>query len=78
MLTITPLLQCVNVFIAIPIAQSMDQPGMVVNPSRGQLDREKHVSPVPVRASWAASQLASPRSITMQVVASKPCSKFYG
>ena len=29
----------------------MDQPGKVVNPARGQLDRENEYSPVPVRAS---------------------------
>ena len=33
------------------ISQSnMDQPGKVVNPARGQLNRENEYSPVPVRA----------------------------
>ena len=30
--------------------QSMDQPGMVINPARGQLNRENEYFPVPVRA----------------------------
>ena len=29
---------------------SMDQPGKVTNPARGQLNRENEYSPVPVRA----------------------------
>ena len=33
------------------IKQSMDQPGKVANPARGQLNRENEHSPVPVRAS---------------------------
>ena len=32
------------------IQQSMDQPGNVANPARGQLSRENEYSPVPVRA----------------------------
>ena len=32
------------------IQQSMDQPGKVANPARGQLDRENEYSPVLVRA----------------------------
>ena len=32
------------------ITQSMDQPGKVANPVRGQLNRENEYSPVPVRA----------------------------
>ena len=32
------------------IQQSMDQPGKVANPARGQLTRENEYSPVPVRA----------------------------
>ena len=32
------------------IQQSMDQPGKVANPARGQLNRENEYSPVPVRA----------------------------
>ena len=32
------------------VQQSMDQPGMVANPARGQLNRENQHSPVPVRA----------------------------
>ena len=32
------------------IRQSMDQPGKVANPARGQLNRENENSPVPVRA----------------------------
>ena len=32
------------------IEQSMDQPGKVANPARGQLNRENEHSPVPVRA----------------------------
>ena len=32
------------------IQQSIDQPGKVVNPARGQLNRENEHSPVPVRA----------------------------
>ena len=32
------------------IQQSMDQPGKVANPTRGQLNRENKYSPVPVRA----------------------------
>ena len=32
------------------IKQSRDQPGMVVNPARGWLNRENDYSPVPVRA----------------------------
>ena len=32
-----------------PIYQSMDQPGKVANPDRGQLNRENEYSPVPVR-----------------------------
>ena len=32
------------------IWQSMDQPGKVANPARGQLNREIEYSPVPVRA----------------------------
>ena len=31
-------------------SKSMDQPGKVVNPARGQLNRENEYSPVPVRA----------------------------
>ena len=30
--------------------QSMDQPGKVANPARGQLNRKNEYSPVPVRA----------------------------
>ena len=30
--------------------QSMDQPGQVANPARGQVNREIEYSPVPVRA----------------------------
>ena len=30
--------------------KSMDQPGKVANPARGQLNRENEYSPVPVRA----------------------------
>ena len=30
--------------------KSMDQPGKVANPARGQLDRENEYSPVRVRA----------------------------
>ena len=32
------------------IQQSMDQPGKVANPARGQLNRENEHFPVPVRA----------------------------
>ena len=32
------------------IQQSIDQPGKVANPVRGQLNRENEYSPVPVRA----------------------------
>ena len=32
------------------IYQSMNQPGKVANPARGQLNRENEHSPVPVRA----------------------------
>ena len=32
------------------IKQSMDQPGKVVNPARGQLNRVNELFPVPVRA----------------------------
>ena len=32
------------------IQQSIDQPGKVANPARGQLNRENEYSPVPVRA----------------------------
>ena len=32
------------------IYQSMDQPGEVANPARGQLNRENEYSPVSVRA----------------------------
>ena len=32
------------------IKQSMDQPGKIANPARGQLNRENEYSPVPVRA----------------------------
>ena len=32
------------------IKQSMDQPGKVANPARGQLNRENEYSPVSVRA----------------------------
>ena len=32
------------------LQQSMDQPGKVDNPARGQLNRENDYSPVPVRA----------------------------
>ena len=32
------------------IKQSMDQPGKVANPARGQLNVENEYSPVPVRA----------------------------
>ena len=32
------------------IQQSMDQPGKVANPARGQLNRENEYSSVPVRA----------------------------
>ena len=32
------------------IQQSMDQPGKVANPARGQLNRENECSPVPVHA----------------------------
>ena len=31
-------------------SKSMDQPGKVANPARGQLNRENEHSPVPVRA----------------------------
>ena len=31
-------------------SKSMDQPGRVVNPARGQLNRENEYFPVPVRA----------------------------
>ena len=31
-------------------SKSMDQPGKVVNPARGQLNRENEYSPVRVRA----------------------------
>ena len=31
-------------------SKSMDQPGKVANPARGQLNRENGYSPVPVRA----------------------------
>ena len=31
-------------------SKSMDQPGKVANPARGQLKRENEYSPVPVRA----------------------------
>ena len=31
-------------------SMSMDQPGKVANPARGQLNRENEHSPVPVRA----------------------------
>ena len=32
------------------IKQSMDRPGKVANPARGQLNRENEYSPIPVRA----------------------------
>ena len=32
------------------IYHSMDQPGKVVNPAGGQLDRENEYSPIPVHA----------------------------
>ena len=32
------------------LLQSMDQPGKVANPARGELDRENEYSPVPIRA----------------------------
>ena len=35
----------------ITYSKSMDQPGKVANPARGQLNRENEHSPVPVRAS---------------------------
>ena len=35
---------------AIIYSKNKDQPGNVVNPSRGQLNREKVYFPVPIRA----------------------------
>ena len=34
----------------ITYGKSMDQPGKVANPARGQLNRENEYSPIPVRA----------------------------
>ena len=38
------------VCMVITYSKSMDQPGRVANPARGQLNRENEYSPVPVRA----------------------------
>ena len=38
------------VWLALSAGYDSDQPGMVANPARGQLNREKNVSPAPVRA----------------------------
>ena len=37
-------------YVVITYSKSMDQPGKVANPARGQLNRENEHSPVPVRA----------------------------
>ena len=41
---------CMYVCMVITYSKSMDQPGKVANPARGQLNRENEYSPVPVRA----------------------------
>ena len=41
---------CVYVCMVVTYSKSMDQPGKVANPARGQLNRETKYSPVPVRA----------------------------
>ena len=38
------------VYMTITYSKCKDQPGKVVNPSRGQLNRENGFFPVPVRA----------------------------
>ena len=48
--------RCVQIFLkqyvcmVIPYSKSMDQPGKVANPTRGQLKRENEYYPVRVRA----------------------------
>ena len=42
--------QATVVCIVITYSTSMDQPGEVANPARGQLNRKNESSPVPVRA----------------------------
>ena len=39
-----------NIYMAITYSKSMDQPGKVANPARGQMNRENEYFPVPVRA----------------------------
>ena len=39
-----------KVCMVIKYSKSMDQPGKLANPARGQLNRENEYSPVPVRA----------------------------
>ena len=41
---------CMYLSIVIIYSKSMDQPGKVANPARGQLYRENEYFPVPVRA----------------------------
>ena len=41
---------CVYVWSVITYSKSMDQPGKVANPARGQLNKEKSSFPVPVCA----------------------------
>ena len=42
--------KCCNTVLQIGAPQSMDQPGKVANPARGQLNMEIDFFPVPVRA----------------------------
>ena len=41
---------CLYVYMVMAYSKSMDQPGKVANPARGQLNRENEHFPVPVRA----------------------------
>ena len=41
---------CMYAFMVITCSKSMDQPGKVANPARGQLNKENEYFPVPVRA----------------------------
>ena len=41
---------CMYARMVITYSKSMDQPGKVTNPARGQLNRENEYFPVPVRA----------------------------
>ena len=41
---------CIRVCMVIKYSKSMDQPGKVANPARGQLNRENGYFPVRVRA----------------------------